>query len=57
MLGADWTKLEDNIMGEFGWKEVLKQFLGEDKSDTRFVRPGMATATSCMSRRKPSGFC
>jgi hypothetical protein len=31
-VGADWTKLEDNIMGEFGWKEVLKQFLGEDKA-------------------------
>jgi hypothetical protein len=28
-LGSDWKKLEDNIMGEFGWKEVLKQFLGE----------------------------
>jgi hypothetical protein len=31
-VGADWTKLEDNIMGEFGWKEVLKQFLGEEKA-------------------------
>jgi hypothetical protein len=28
-LGSDWKKLEDNVMGEFGWKEVLKQFLGE----------------------------
>ena len=26
-LGADWAKLEENVMGEFGWKEVLKQFL------------------------------
>jgi hypothetical protein len=26
-LGADWVKLEDDIMGEFGWREVLKQFL------------------------------
>jgi hypothetical protein len=31
-LGADWTKLEDNLMGEFGWKEILKQFLGEEKA-------------------------
>ena len=31
-LGSDWTKLEDNIMGEFGWKEVLKQFLGEPRA-------------------------
>ena len=28
--GSDWTKLEENSMGEFGWKEVLKQFLDED---------------------------
>jgi hypothetical protein len=31
-LGADWVRLEDNLMGEFGWKEVLKQFLGEDRA-------------------------
>src|SRR5438270_1467721 len=28
-LGSDWVKLEENVMGEFGWNEVLKQFLGE----------------------------
>jgi hypothetical protein len=31
-LGADWVKLEENVMGEFGWKEVLKQFLGEPRA-------------------------
>jgi hypothetical protein len=31
LLGPDWNKLEENVMGEFGWKEVLKQFLGEDR--------------------------
>jgi hypothetical protein len=31
-LGAEWSKLEDNIMGEFGWREVLKQFLGEPRA-------------------------
>jgi hypothetical protein len=36
-LGADWTKLEDNLMGEFGWKEILKQFLGEEKAKTLSV--------------------
>jgi hypothetical protein len=30
LLGADWAKLDENVMGEFGWKEILKQFLGED---------------------------
>ena len=31
-IGADWRKLEDNVMGEFGWKEVLRQFLGEERA-------------------------
>jgi len=26
-LGPDWSKLEDDTMGEFGWREVLKQFI------------------------------
>ena len=30
--GAGWTKLEENAMGEFGWEEVLKQFLGEERA-------------------------
>jgi hypothetical protein len=25
--GKDWNKLEENSMGEFGWMEVLKQFV------------------------------
>jgi hypothetical protein len=32
MLGKDWAKLDENIMGEFGWKEVLKQFLDDDRA-------------------------
>ena len=32
LLGPEWTKLEENIMGEFGWKEVLKQFFGEERA-------------------------
>lgn len=32
VLGADWTKLEENVLGEFGWREVLKQFLGQDRA-------------------------
>jgi len=26
-LGPDWEKLEDDTLGEFGWREVLKQFI------------------------------
>src|SRR6266849_4596402 len=32
VLGADWAKLEENVMGEFGWKEVLKHFLDEPRA-------------------------
>jgi hypothetical protein len=30
--GAGWNKLEENALGEFGWKEVLKQFLDEEQA-------------------------
>jgi hypothetical protein len=29
-VGASWRKLEENSLGEFGWKEVLKQYLDEE---------------------------
>ena len=32
LLGESWSKLDENIMGEFGWKEVLKQFLDNDRA-------------------------
>jgi hypothetical protein len=32
LTGEGWTRLEDNVMGEFGWKEVLKQFLDEGRA-------------------------
>ena len=31
-LGPDWVKLEDDTMGEFGWREVLKQFLDAERA-------------------------
>ncbi len=31
-LGKDWAKLDENILGEFGWKEVLKQFLDDGRA-------------------------
>lgn len=30
--GSGWTLLEENCMGEFGWKEVLEQFLDADRA-------------------------
>ncbi len=32
LLGPDWAKIDENVMGEFGWMEILKQFLGESKA-------------------------
>ncbi len=34
MLSADWKKLEENDMGEFGIVEILKQFLAKDRATT-----------------------
>lgn len=31
-LSADWKKLDENNMGEFGLQEILKQFLEKDRS-------------------------
>jgi hypothetical protein len=28
--GSGWNKLEENSMGEFGWQEVVKQYLGDE---------------------------
>jgi hypothetical protein len=33
-LGGTWSKLDENVMGEFGWKEVLKQFLDAGRAKT-----------------------
>jgi hypothetical protein len=32
-LGAGWSRLEESDLGEFGWKEVLKRFLGEARAE------------------------
>ncbi len=34
LLGGNWSKLDENVMGEFGWKEVLKQFLDAGRAKT-----------------------
>ncbi len=31
-IGPDWAKLEDDSMGEFGWQEVLKQFIDAESA-------------------------
>jgi hypothetical protein len=38
LLGPDWVRLDENAMGEFGWKEILKQFSDEKSA------AGMASA-------------
>jgi hypothetical protein len=34
LISADWKKLDENNMGEFGLLEILKQFLSKDRSAT-----------------------
>ena len=34
VVPADWKLLEENVLGEFGLQEVLKQFLGENRAET-----------------------
>ncbi|MGH9745918.1 MAG: hypothetical protein ACRD59_07400 [Candidatus Acidiferrales bacterium] len=33
LVPADWKLLEENVIGEFGLQEVLKQFLGQDRAE------------------------
>jgi hypothetical protein len=33
VVPADWTLLEENVVGEFGLGEILKQFLGRERAD------------------------
>lgn len=33
IVPADWKKLEENVLGEFGLDEVLKEFVGEKAAD------------------------
>lgn len=32
LMGDEWSELDENVMGEFGWKEVLMQFLDEPRA-------------------------
>jgi hypothetical protein len=38
LVPSDWKFLEENVMGEFGLQEVLKQYLGEDAA--KLTSPG-----------------
>jgi hypothetical protein len=33
LVPSDWKMLEENVMGEFGLAEILKQFLGQQRAD------------------------
>jgi hypothetical protein len=40
VVPGDWKMLEENVMGEFGVEEILKQYLGEDAA--KLTSPGWA---------------
>ena len=33
IVSRDWKKLDENVMGEFGLNQALKQFLGKERAD------------------------
>ena len=33
LVPSDWKLLEENVMGEFGLEEILKQFIGAERAD------------------------
>ena len=39
IVPREWKKLDENLLGEFGLDEMLKQFLGKDRADD--LAPGM----------------
>ena len=52
VVPQDWKLLEENVMGEFGLNEVLKQFIGVDRAD--LLHPhGRAIVTQFSRTRKP----
>ena len=57
LISADWKKLDENDMGEFGLLEIFKQFLTKDRSTT-WRRHGQRTVTPFLKIRKTNErFC
>ncbi len=52
-LGKEWKKLDESLLGEFGWLEVLKQYLNEAEPNLS-PPPGKAIATSFSKINPPS---
>jgi hypothetical protein len=48
-----WKKLDENVMGEFAMKEVLKQFLGMERADE--LAPSWAGDRYAIYQREPGG--
>jgi hypothetical protein len=51
LLSADWKKLDENDMGEFGLQEILKQFLEKDRA-TRLAALWSADQYSLFENQK-----
>jgi hypothetical protein len=52
ILSRDWNELEENVLGEFGLEEVLKQFLGGREADE--IAPGWTGDRYAVFEQQPS---
>src|SRR5205807_3937201 len=53
LLPDGWKKLDENLIGEFGLREILKQFLGDTRAGALRLR-GPATAMPSSSTKRAS---
>ena len=53
VVPREWKKLDENVLGEFGVNEILKQFLGKERADD--LAPGWAGDRYAIFERKPGG--
>jgi hypothetical protein len=53
MVPAGWKKLDENLLGEFGVSEILKQFVGQQRADD--LGPMWAGDRYAIFERQPGG--
>ena len=57
ILPSGWNKLEENVLGEFAVRSVLKQFLGPELERRVCRLPGRATVMLSTSSSREAARC